>query len=66
MDRIYDRLLRRRDVEAIVGLSRSAIYAKIAERSFPEPVKIASHAVRWRESDVRQWMERLKSRAKAA
>lgn len=56
---MLDRLLRRREVEEITGLSRSAIYRKISEGTFPRPVKIGSTAVRWRESDIEAWMASL-------
>jgi prophage regulatory protein len=54
-----ERLLRRGEVERLVGLSRSTIYQKVAKGTFPAPVKIGSHAVRWRESDLRRWMGEL-------
>ena len=60
MNDLSDRLLRRREVEAVTGMSRSTLYAKVAERTFPEPVQLrGSHAVRWRASQVREWMESL-------
>jgi prophage regulatory protein len=59
-----DRLLRRRDVESIVGLSRSAIYDRMAEGTFPKPVSLNARAVRWRESDVLRWMDELKPRGR--
>ena len=52
-----DRLLRRRDVEEITGLSRSSIYRLMQEDQFPRPVKVGSSAVRWRESDITAWLE---------
>ena len=54
-----DRLLRRREVEAVVGLGRSTIYAKVADGSFPRPVNVTSRDVRWRASEVREWIEGL-------
>jgi len=54
-----ERLLRRREVERLVGMSRSTIYQKVGEGTFPAPVKIGSHAVRWRESNVRRWIAEL-------
>jgi prophage regulatory protein len=60
-----DRLLRRQDVEAIVGLGRSGIYKKMALDQFPAPVKLGSWAVRWRESDIRRWMSELKQGRRA-
>jgi predicted DNA-binding transcriptional regulator AlpA len=35
-----DRLLRRREVEAMVGFGRSMIYEKMASGAFPQPLKI--------------------------
>ncbi len=50
-------LLRRPDVEKATGLSRSTIYAMMAEGSFPKPIRIAKRAVAWHASDVRAWIE---------
>ena len=52
-----DRLLRRREVEGIVGICRSSIYRQMDLGSFPRPVKVGPNAVRWRESDIRRWVE---------
>lgn len=52
-----DRILRRRDVEAVTGLSRSTLYVYIARREFPKPVKLGPWASGWRESDVQRWIE---------
>lgn len=50
-------LLRRPEVEARTGLARSTIYKWIQEGNFPQPVKLGSRIVAWRESDVNAWME---------
>ena len=55
MDEEIDRLLRRREVEQIVGFSRAWIYSRMAKGEFPKPVHIGA-SVRWRESDVRAWI----------
>ena len=52
-----DRLLRRREVEEIVGMGRSSIYRQMDLGSFPRPVMVGPYAVRWRESDIRHWVE---------
>ena len=52
-----DRLLRRHEVEQLVGLARSSLYAKVARDDFPAPVRIGLRAVRWRASDVAAWIE---------
>lgn len=40
-----DRMLRRKEVEAITGRSRSAIYEGMAAGTFPKPVKIDRKSV---------------------
>ncbi len=52
-----ERLLRRRNVEEITGLSRSSIYRLMQEGEFPRPVRVGPTAVRWRESDITAWLE---------
>ena len=51
-----DRLLRREEVEARTALSRTSIYRKIREGTFPEPRKIGARAVRWPESEIEAWI----------
>ena len=52
-----ERLLRRRQVEEITGMSRSSIYRLMREGKFPRPVRIGPAAVRWRARDITAWME---------
>lgn len=58
-----DRLLRRPDVQNVTGLSRSTLYAMIAEGTFPKPVRLGKRAVGWRASDIAAWLESLETRA---
>jgi len=51
-----DRLLRRPDVEARVGLRRAWIYHLMQRGEFPLPVRLGDRAVAWRESDVAAWI----------
>ncbi|MCY4030016.1 MAG: AlpA family phage regulatory protein [Acidobacteria bacterium] len=51
-DTAMPRLLTLRDVTAATALSRSAVYALMAESRFPKPIRIGSRAVRWVESEV--------------
>ena len=46
------RLLTLREVTAITALSRSAVYAMMAESRFPKPIRIGSRAVRWVEQEL--------------
>ena len=52
-----DMLLRRQEVERIVGLSRSSIYRLMQDEDFPRPVRVGRSAVRWRASDIKAWLE---------
>ena len=46
------RLLTLRHVTAAAALSRSAVYALMAESRFPKPIRIGTRAVRWVEQEV--------------
>ena len=49
------RLLRMADVQKIVGLSRAAIYALIAQGLFPRPLKIGRSS-RWRPDEIEDYI----------
>lgn len=53
---VAEALLRLRTVEAITGLSRSTIYAKLKAREFVEPVRLGARCTRWRAGDVQAWL----------
>ena len=50
-------LIRRRQVEQLVQLSRSTIYAAVKSQTFPAPYRIGARAVAWLVSDVERWLE---------
>lgn len=50
-------ILRRHQVEALTGLSRSAIYALMARGQFPKPVKLTAKAVGWRSDVIEAWLQ---------
>ncbi|WP_022851530.1 AlpA family phage regulatory protein [Limisalsivibrio acetivorans] len=50
-------LLRRKQVEAITGLSRSSIYAKMEKGTFPKSIKLSTRSVGWLESEVIEWID---------
>ena len=52
-----NQLVKRGAVEDQVALSRSTIYAKMQEGTFPKPLKIGSRAVAWLQSDIDNWIE---------
>ncbi len=57
MNQAPDRIIRIRTVLSRTGLSRSTLYRKIGEGTFPRQVKISIHGAGWRESAVNQWIE---------
>ena len=50
-------ILRLPQVKYHTGLSRSAIYQRITERSFPKQISLGSRAVGWLSSDVDNWIK---------
>ena len=52
---MQDRLMRRREVEQVLGISRSSIYRLMQQGEFPRPIRIGPAAVRWKASDITAW-----------
>ncbi|RQG99829.1 helix-turn-helix transcriptional regulator [Paraburkholderia dinghuensis] len=50
------RLLRRHEVEHMTGLSRSTIYARIKNLTFPCAIRLGARAVAWRLSDIEEFL----------
>jgi prophage regulatory protein len=50
-------ILRRREVEARTGLSRSTIYLRVATHSFPSPINLGGRAVGWVEEEIEAWLQ---------
>jgi prophage regulatory protein len=52
-------ILRLPQVKARTGLSRSTIYSRIAQGSFPKPVTLGgARAVGWVEAQIESWIDR--------
>jgi len=58
-------ILRRKQVEARTGLSRSSIYARLRQNpkrpgdydpTFPKPVSVGAKAVGWIEAEIDAWL----------
>ena len=49
-------VLRRKSVEARTGLSRSTIYLRVSQGTFPKPIPLGPRAVGWAEVEVDQWI----------
>lgn len=51
-----DRILRLPTVLSRTGLSRSTLYRKISEGTFPRQVQISIHGAGWYESEINTWI----------
>jgi prophage regulatory protein len=49
-------ILRRNRVEDRTGLSRSTIYLRIQEGTFPRPISLGAQAVGWLEHEIEAWL----------
>jgi prophage regulatory protein len=51
-----ERILRLKSVLERTGLSRSTLYRKIQDGTFPKQVRIATRCTGWRESAINAWL----------
>ena len=51
-----DKILRMRTVLERTGLSRSTVYRKMHDGTFPNQIRISEHCRGWRESAINCWM----------
>ncbi len=51
------KILRRPQVESLTGMSRSSIYAMMADGTFPKPIRLTARAVGWVEDEVQEWLK---------
>jgi prophage regulatory protein len=49
-------MLRLNSILERTGLSRSTLYRKIEQGTFPNQVHISERCVGWREHDIEQWL----------
>ena len=49
-------ILRLSDVKSRTGLSRSTIYARMAEGAFPTTISLGGRAVGWVEAEINDWI----------
>lgn len=51
-----ERIIRLKTVLARTGLSRSTLYRKMADGTFPQRVPISVHGTGWHESAINRWI----------
>lgn len=57
---VGSRLIRLPEVLKIVAMGKTRLYAKVADGSFPKPIRLSERQVRWVLADVIGWVESLK------
>ena len=58
-----DELLTTRAVMAMTGFkSRTTLYRRVKLNRFPQPCEIGANQIRWRASDIRDWINSLPAR----
>jgi len=50
-------ILRLQQTKTQTGLSRSSIYQRIAEGTFPKQINLGGRAVGWLEEDIQTWIK---------
>ncbi len=58
------KLIRLPQVKQTTGLSKSTIYSRIAEGTFPKQIPIGPRLVVWVESDIQNWIAEQVSAAR--
>jgi len=64
MSSISRKLLRLPQVKSSIGLSKSTIYSRIAEGTFPKQIPLGPRLVVWVESDIQNWISEQVSAAR--
>ena len=59
------KLLTFAQVSEAVALGRSTVYQRIKEETFPRPVSLGPHCVRWRSDEIAAWIDSQIIRADA-
>jgi prophage regulatory protein len=59
-----ERMLRLKELTKVVGLSRSTIYALIANNKFPKPIHLTTRSSMWRLSVINSWIDEREAATK--
>ena len=64
MTHLHHKFLRLPQVKQTTGLSKSTIYARIAEGTFPKQIPLGPRLVVWVEADIQNWITEQLSEAR--
>ena len=49
------KILRIKEVTALTGLSRTTLWRRVKDGSFPQPIRLSRRCVGWFAADVAEW-----------
>ena len=52
-----NRILRLREVMRLTGLSKTTIYRRYRDGTFPRPLKLGPQSIGWRRGEILEWLE---------
>jgi prophage regulatory protein len=58
-----EKLLRKKDVLALIGLSKATLHRLVQSGEFPKPIQLTKRAIAWPESVVEKWIDAKKNEA---
>ena len=64
MKNLQHKFLRLPEVKATTGLSKSSIYARISDGTFPKQIPLGPRLVVWVEADIQNWISEQVSAAR--
>jgi prophage regulatory protein len=59
-------ILRLSTVKSRTGLSRSTIYLRVSQGTFPRQISLGGRAIGWIESEIEGWLSHQIERSRAA
>ena len=54
-----NRILRLGEVMRLTGLSKTTIYRRYRDGTFPRPLKLGPQSIGWRRGEILEWLESL-------
>ena len=54
---MVNQIIKLNQVKQLTALSRSSIYRKASEGTFPKPIKLGERSSGWLQSEVNKWVE---------
>lgn len=61
--RQWDGVLRRREVAAMLGVSRTTLWRMVSRKEMPPPIELSRGRIGWRAQTLRRWLDRKETEA---